>query len=49
MDGAEEGEELGPGGVALVHEVGVFFVVDAEFFEEALDGVVALVEIAGGH
>ena len=44
VDGAEEGEELGPGAVAVVHGVGVAFVVDAEAFEEAVDGVEAGVE-----
>ena len=49
VDGAEKGEELGPGAVALVHEVRVVFVIGAEFLEESLNRVVLLIEFAGRH
>ena len=49
MDDAEEGEELRPRAVAVVHGVGVALGVGAEALEEAVDGVVSHVEGAAGE
>ncbi|MCC7494461.1 MAG: hypothetical protein IT204_19040 [Fimbriimonadaceae bacterium] len=44
VDRAEQGHELGPAAVALVHRVGVALAVGAQPLEQAVDRVVAQVE-----
>ena len=47
MHGTEEGEQLRPGAVTLVHRVRVTLGVGAQSLEQAVDGIVADVEAGG--
>ena len=49
MDCAEECQELCPGAIAVIHGVGVVFIVGTQAFEEAMDRIMAHVEIRAGH